>query len=316
MSSNVGSEATVVVTGGAGFIGSHTVELLLQRGYRVRVLDNFSTGHRHNLPNSENLEIFADDIRDHEALRTALRGATACLHLAAQVSVQCSIEAPAESATHNVVGLINVLDAAADQKVPRVVYASSAAVYGDPQQLPLTETAATVPISPYGLDKLVDEQYARLFMRLHPLSTMGLRYFNVYGPRQDPRSPYSGVISKFLDVVARGESPKIYGDGLQTRDFVYVQDIAAANVAALESRETGVLNVASGNAVDLLSVVDTLAALTGRPITPRHYPPRDGDIRDSRADITQLRTRLGMCPQWALADGLRQLLPQPLIAAA
>src|SRR5690242_10747227 len=217
----------VVVTGGAGFIGSHTVEALLATGTEVVVFDNFSTGTMQNLPRAEpGIAIVEGDIRSQEDCARAMAGATHVLHLAAQVSVVASVERPGDSCALNVLGFVNVLDAARRANVCRVVYASSAAVYGVPAVLPLSEDAALAPISPYGLEKCVDEQYAQLFSRLYGIQTLGLRYFNVYGPRQDPRSPYAGVIAKFCAAVNSRAALSVFGDGLQTRDFVFVKDIA------------------------------------------------------------------------------------------
>ncbi len=233
----------VLVTGGAGFIGSHSVEALLDAGAEVTVLDNFSAGRRANLPEHGKLRIVEGDIRDAPSVQRAMTGVDHILHLAAQVSVRASVEAPALSASHNVAGFLNIADAARRPGVLRLVYASSAAVYGAPRVLPLDEGSACEPLSPYGLEKLVNDQYAALFGRLYGTSMLGLRYFNVYGPRQDPASPYAGVISRFASRLASNEPLSVFGDGQQTRDFIFVKDVARANVAALRSKCNGVLNV-------------------------------------------------------------------------
>ena len=219
----------VLVTGGAGFIGSHTVEGLLEADARVRVLDNLSTGKRSNLPPHKHLDIQVGDIRNPNDVAMAMQGITHVLHLAAQVSVQASVESPPTSCSQNILGFVNVLHAARQQKVKRFVYASSAAVYGIPESVPLAENAELKPISPYGLEKYVNEQYATLFHSLYGFPSLGLRYFNVFGPRQDPKSPYAGVISKFIERISEQRPLTVFGDGLQTRDFIFVKDIARAN---------------------------------------------------------------------------------------
>lgn len=297
----------VLVTGGAGFIGSHSVDRLLESGARVRVLDNFSSGHRENLNAHPALEIVAGDIRDRAAVDAALDGISHVLHLAAQVSVVASVEEPVDSAATNVGGFLNVLDGARRHSVTRVVYASSAAVYGVPATLPLDETSHTAPISPYGLEKSINDQYGRLYRELYGMSTLGLRYFNVFGPRQDPSSPYSGVISIFARRLGQGQGITVFGDGLQTRDFIYVGDVARANVAALQSGAAGVCNVATGRTVTLLQLVETLAAVAGVAPQVSHGESRVGDIRDSAADNARLRTELGVDAFTSLHDGLARL---------
>lgn len=271
----------VLVTGGAGFIGSHTVEALLGAGADVVVLDNLSSGRRENLPEDSRLKLVQGDTRERSAVAAAMKGCTHALNLAAQVSVRLSIEDPPTSAQHNVLGFVNVLDCARHEKLERVVYASSASVYGDPVELPLTEESTPVPLSPYGLDKLVNEQQAALFGRLFGTSTVGLRYFNAYGPRQDPASPYAGVISRFAGRIRANEPLTVFGDGKQTRDFIFVKDIARVNVAALQSRETGICNVGTGRSVTLLELIDELGRCIGQKPQVRHDEPMVGDIRHS-----------------------------------
>jgi UDP-glucose 4-epimerase len=298
---------TILVTGGAGFIGSHTVETLLKAGHRVRVLDNFSSAKRQNLPYDGNLEIFRGDIRDVGAVAVAMHGADRVLHLAAQVSVQASVDHPTESSAINVGGFLNVLDAARHAGVRRFVYASSAAVYGVPQSLPLSESSSVLPLSPYGLEKAVNDQYAALYRDLYGGSSMGLRYFNIYGPRQDPKSPYAGVISKFFDLIRERKPLAVFGDGRQTRDFVYVKDVAEANRRALFSERNGVCNVATGNSVTLLDLIDALKHCVGRDLEVAFRPARTGDIEHSATLVDTLAEMLEFVPQTDLLAGLRAL---------
>jgi UDP-glucose 4-epimerase len=297
----------VLVTGGAGFIGSHSVEALLDKGARVTVLDNLSTGKRANVPKNEQVESIEGDIRDAAIVRRAMQGVTHVLHLAAQVSVRASLEDPAHSASHNIAGFLNVADAARNAGV-RLVYASSAAVYGAPETLPLDEDAPCRPTSPYGLEKWIDDQYAALYRDLYGTSMLGMRYFNVYGPRQDPASPYAGVISRFAACIASDAPLSVFGDGHQTRDFVYVGDVARANVAALESSYQGVLNVGTGTSVSLLQLIEALGRCAGRTPQVRFDPPVAGDIRDSAMRPQRMREILGFVPATALVDGLAPLL--------
>jgi UDP-glucose 4-epimerase len=299
----------VLVTGGAGFIGSHAVEALLAIGARVVVLDNFSNGRRTNLPGAhERLTVIEGDIRDLAAVRAAVLGATHVLHLAAQVSVPASIADPLESCRQNVLGFVTMLEAARGAGARRVVFASSAAVYGMPRNLPLTEESPLAPISPYGLEKSIDEQYGRLYAELYGFSTLGLRFFNVYGPRQDPNSPYSGVISKWRGALAAGTPVRIFGDGLQTRDFVYVGDVAQVIARALAAPDSGVCNVGTGTSVTLLDMLAALERAAGRAADRCNEPPAAGDIRYSATDVGRLRERIGFVPATGLESGLRALL--------
>lgn len=299
----------VLVTGGAGFIGSHSVDALLAQGARVRVLDNLSTGSLDNLRHvRERIELIEGDIRDPICVAAALQDITHVLHLAALVSVPASIEAPVHSHSINSLGFIQVLDAARRAGVARMVYASSAAVYGVPAQLPLDDASPVAPMSPYGLEKLVNDQYAALYGELYGLSSLGLRFFNVYGPRQDPGSSYSGVISKFADWAMRGQDFSVYGDGLQTRDFICVTDIARCNVAALMSTARGVVNLATGTSVTMLQLAQAFEAVVERPIGVRHLPPRTGDIVHSAVTPKRMREELGVRDTVSLQDGLRQLV--------
>lgn len=299
----------VLVTGGAGFIGSHSVEALLEMGARVRVLDDLSTGSRNNLPEHHAaLEFVRGDVRDGVCVARCMHGITHVLHLAAQVSVPVSIQEPVSSNSINVAGYLNVLDAARLAGVKRIVHASSAAVYGVPVALPLTEDSQVAPMSPYGLEKLVMDQYAQLFSGLYGISTMGLRYFNVYGPRQDPRSPYSGVISKFAAWAIQDCPFTVFGDGLQTRDFIYVKDVARVNVAALQSDEHGAINIATGHSVTLLEMAQMFAASVGHPVEVQHECARDGDVPHSSVTPLRMQTELGVSDTVALKDGLSGLM--------
>ncbi|MDP3135233.1 MAG: SDR family NAD(P)-dependent oxidoreductase [Burkholderiaceae bacterium] len=301
----------VLITGGAGFIGSHTAQALLARGTKVRVLDNLSNGRRDNLPADAladgRVQLIEGDVRDAAAVDAAVPGCQAVLHLAAQVSVQSSIAEPVASAGHNVLGFLNVLDAVRRLGVPRMVYASSAAVYGVPQVLPLHEGVAPAPLSPYGLEKYFNDQYAALYRELYGVSSLGMRYFNVYGPRQDPRSPYAGVISKFADAIEGGGVLRIFGDGLQTRDFVYVGDVAQANARALAGTATGVLNVGTGRSVTLIELTRAMFEAFGREAPVHHEPPAQGDIRDSAMQPAALQKDLGFKPSTSLVEGLKAL---------
>ena len=301
----------ILITGGAGFIGSHTAEALLTRGSQVRILDNFSSGQHANLSAaalaSGQLRVMRGDVRDVGAVDEAVQGMDAVLHLAAQVSVQRSVAEPVASAGHNITGFLHVMDAVRRHKVPRLVYASSAAVYGIPTHLPLSESAATQPLSPYGLEKLVNDHYAELFRTLYNVSSVGMRYFNVYGPRQDPTSPYAGVISKFAHGLQTGTPLRIFGDGSQTRDFVYVGDVAQANVRALEARVQGVLNVGTGSTVSLLALIDSMAQAFDAMPKVRHEPAAAGDIAHSATTTTRLAQALDWQSSTALVDGLGAL---------
>ncbi|MGH8462189.1 MAG: NAD-dependent epimerase/dehydratase family protein [Stenotrophobium sp.] len=298
----------ILVIGGAGFIGSHVVEALLGKGWAVRVFDDLSTGKLQNLPlNHPDLELRIGNILDHASLRDAMRDIHRCIHLAAQVSAARSVEEPRESALCNVLGFINVLEGARHLQMKRLVYASSAAVYGDCPNLPLAEEETPQPVNPYGLEKHVDELYADLYFRQYGLRALGLRFFNVYGPRQDPSSPYSGVISKFLDCLNTKHAPRVYGDGGQTRDFIHVGDVAQACLVALESDYCGVCNVATGQRVDLLRMVDILSSAMDVAVTPEFAPARAGDIRHSCGSTERLQRQLRHTPKIGLEVGLTAL---------
>ena len=301
----------ILITGGAGFIGSYTAHQLLARGCQVNVLDNLSSGRTSNLGpealRGGRIRFIEGDVRDPAGLQAALDGCDAVLHLAAQVSVQRSISDPLGSAGNNVVGFLNVLEAVRLQRVSRLVYASSAAVFGAPDRLPVNEESETRPVSPYGLEKLVNEQYARMYGALYGVSSLGMRYFNVYGPLQDPDSPYAGVISKFAAAMDRDAELTVFGDGLQTRDFIYVGDVAQANVRALAATCVGVLNVATGSSTSLLQLIETMGCAFGRPAQVRHVPATVGDILHSATTANLARTALDWIPGTPLAAGLQAL---------
>lgn len=298
----------VLVTGGAGFIGSHSVEALLAEGNEVTVLDNLSSGKFANLPQSMHLKFIQGDIRDAHTVERAMRGVTHVLHLAAQVSVAASIADPVSSFMQNAQGFLNVLDAVRRHNVERMVYASSAAVYGTPLKLPLDESVVTAPLSPYGLEKSVNDQYAALYQQLYGVATIGMRYFNVYGPRQDPSSAYAGVISRFAAAITNRQALTVFGDGYQTRDFIFVKDVAAINVRALQSDAVGVCNIATGHSVTLLELIATLGHCAKSDPQVTHAPAAVGDIRYSAADPSRMRAWFGQMELTTLTSGLQQLI--------
>ena len=305
---------TVVVTGGAGFIGSHLVDRLLAEGARVRVVDDLSTGQVENLgeaSRSSRFEMIEADIQDESAMARAVKGATAVFHEAAQGSVPRSVSDPMRSHRINSTGTLTVLLAAREAGVSRVVYASSSSVYGDTPELPKVETMLPQPLSPYATAKITGEYYVRVFAHLYGMKTLSLRYFNVFGPRQDPSSQYSAVIPKFIDALGRGARPVVYGDGGQSRDFTYISDVVEANLAALEAPDQALgqaLNVAAGRRVTLLELLDMLSRLTGRESTPEFEPKRAGDVRHSQADSSRAEELLGWQAVVEMEEGLRRTL--------
>ncbi|HAF43925.1 MAG TPA: hypothetical protein DCK83_03030 [Gallionellaceae bacterium] len=302
----------VLVTGGAGFIGSHSVDAILAHGAHVTVFDSFITGKRENLPQHANLQVVEGDIRDQAAVDKVLQGITHVLHLAAQVSVPASVIDPLGSSQNNIDGFLNVLDGARRAGVKRFVYASSAAVYGAPEQVPLNESSPVMPLSPYGLEKYINDQYAALFRSLYNLSSLGMRYFNAYGPRQDPKSPYAGVISRFAAALANDENMRVFGDGGQTRDYIFVKDVAQLNLRALLSDGVGVCNIGTGYSVTLLELIATLAECAGREAKIRHEAPAQGDIRHSSVTPERMHQLLSPPAMTSLSEGLRQLLASPV----
>lgn len=300
--------AKYLVTGGAGFIGSHLTEELLRRGESVRIADDFSTGRRENVPAGTACELVEGDLADGEVARRAVAGCDFVLHQAAIPSVPRSVKDPARSHRANVDATLQVLIAARDAGVRRVVYAGSSSVYGDTAVLPKREDMRPHPLSPYALQKLVAEQYCQLFTRLYGLETVTTRYFNVYGPRQQPGSPYSGVISLFVEALSEGRAPTIHGDGKQTRDFTFVSDVVAAVLRCCEAPGVAgeVINVAGGGRISLLELVRTLQIVLQKDVEPVFGPPREGDVRDSQADIFKARQLLGFEPRVNLEEGLRR----------
>lgn len=303
--------STYVVTGGAGFIGSALVRALSQGGARVRVIDNLLTGRAENLEEIRNrIEWERADIRDAAAVHNAIRGANFVFHLAAIPSVPRSISDPVPSHEVNIDGTFNVLRACAEAKVQRVVYAASSSAYGDTEALPKTESMLPRPKSPYAVQKLVGEHYASVFYSCFGLDTVALRFFNVYGERQDPSSAYSGVLSLFMKALIERVPPTIFGDGEQTRDFTYVEDVAALCIkAAMAPGVAGKMyNAGNGNRYSLNYVWDLLQKVEGIRLRANYAPPRAGDVRDSQADTTAARRDLGHDPQYTLEEGLRRTL--------
>ena len=296
-----------LVTGGAGFIGSHLVDMLVSAGCKVAVLDNLSSGNYANLKHLEGqFAFYQDDIRNAQAINAAAEGCEVIFHLAAIVSVPQTVENPVESAAVNDTGTLLVLDAARRNKAKRVVFSSSCAVYGDDRRLPKQEDMDPKPQSPYAVQKLAAEYYAKVYHRLYGLETAVLRYFNVYGPRQDPSSPYSGVISIFMTKALHNEPAVIYGDGNQSRDFVYVQDVVRANLLAATAKGVAgqVMNIGTGSAVAITQLWKTVCALSGQNLEPQYAPERPGDIIESVAGIGSAKALLGFEPEISFEKGL------------
>ena len=300
----------VLVTGGAGFIGSHLTERLLAAGHQVRVLDNLSTGKRDNLPTHAALQFIEGDIRDAGCVGPAVAGCDAIVHLAAVASVQASVDDPAGTHATNFLGTLNLLEAARRSGVRRFLYASSAAVYGDTAELPVREDSVLQPLSPYAADKLAGEHYLFFYGHKYGLKGTAFRFFNIYGPRQDPSSPYSGVISIFVDRARTAQPVTIFGDGQQTRDFVFVADLVEILFGSLSDERTAgvVMNVGRGVECSLLEMLGDLEQLYSRSIERRHVDPRVGDIKNSRADVSRLKRLRGSVPQTTIRIGLARLL--------
>ena len=299
----------VLVTGGAGFIGSNLVRALLARGDDVRVLDNFSTGNRANLAGlADDVELVEGELRSYERVHNAVRGVEVVFHLGALGSVPRSVQDPLTSGAVNVEGTLNVLLAARDEGVRRVVFASSSSIYGDQPELPLRETMAPDPISPYGVAKLAAERYCVSFTRVYPFETVVLRYFNVFGPRQDPRSQYAAVVPLFVTAIAAGEPVTIFDDGEQSRDFTYIDNVVAANLLAADAAGASgrIFNVSSGAPASVNELAETIGRLLDKPVERRYLPPRQGDLRNSWADVSEAREALGFAPSVSLEDGLRR----------
>ena len=301
-----------VVTGGAGFIGSHIADALTRNGLRVRVIDDLSTGHRENLEEiTGDVEFTEGSVADEQLLKKVLAGAELVFHEAAIPSVPRSVEHPRQSHVASVDGTFSLLLAARDQKVRRVVYAASSSAYGDQPTLPKIETMLPDPLSPYAVAKLVGEYYCQVFARVYGLETISLRYFNVFGPRQDPGSQYSGVVSRFISVLLNNQQPVIYGDGEQSRDFTYIDNVIDANLrAASVTRGFGsVVNVANGQRITLNQLLEELKAIVGKPeVKADYHEARVGDVRHSLADISRARELLGYQPLVSLREGLQRTI--------
>ena len=297
-----------LITGGAGFIGSNTVDELVRRRHTVVVLDDLSSGKLENLSAVQGkVELLRHSVTDLEKLREACRGVDYVLHLAARTSVPRSVMNPVETNDVNVDGTLNVLVAARDAKVKRVVFAGSSSVYGETPVLPKHEEMPPAPISPYGVSKLAAEIYGQVFRRCYGLEFVSLRYFNVFGPRQDPGSPYSGVLSLFNAAVLDGTQPNVFGDGEQSRDFTYVGNVVQANLLACEAKGAAglAINIGTGSRYTLNQTLALLEKITGRPAKAKYAPPREGDIRDSQADISRARDVLAYNPRIGFEEGLK-----------
>jgi len=302
----------VLVTGGAGFIGSHLATALRARGARVRVIDNLATGYRENLAEIDgDIDFVNGSITDAEALKRALQDVEVVFHEAAIPSVPRSIKSPVETHESSVNGTFSLLLAARAQKVRRVVYAASSSAYGDQEESPKRESMRPDPLSPYAVAKLVGEYYCQVFTRCYGLETVSLRYFNVFGPRQDPGSEYSGVISRFVRALHLGECPVIYGDGEQSRDFTYISNVVDANLRAAESTAAigKTINIGNGKSVTINRLLDALKQLSGKQhVTAEYRAPRSGDVLHSLADLSSAESLLGYVPQVGLEEGLRLTL--------
>ncbi len=313
-----GRSGRILVTGGAGFIGSHLVAALLERGEAVTVLDDFSSGHERNLEGlSGDLEVVRGDVAEERDVQRALKNVRAVLHEAALVSVVQSVEEPLHCERSNSWGTLLLLEAARRAGVRKLVLAASAAAYGERPQMPCREEAPVDPRSPYAATKLAAEHHLRCYAALHGMHTLSLRYFNVYGPRQDPASPYAAVVPRFVERLLAGTPPVLYGDGGQSRDFVFVGDVVRANLLALESDALRgqVVNVASGRETTVLELLDALYAIVGRRIEPRREPPRPGDVRRSWAATEAAERLLGFRARVGLEEGLRQVVEWARCAA-
>jgi nucleoside-diphosphate-sugar epimerase len=300
--------ARSLVTGGAGFIGSNLVRALIERGDDVRVLDNFSTGNRANLEGLE-VDIVEGELRSYERVHNAVRGTEVVYHLGALGSVPRSVQDPLTSSAVNIEGTLNVLLAARDEGVRRVVFSSSASIYGSSRQMPTSEDWTPDPVSPYGVAKLAAERYCVSFSRVYEsFESVVLRYFNVFGPRQSPFSQYAAAVPLFITRIAAGEPIDVYGDGEQSRDFTFVGNVVAATILAGEAEGANgeIFNVAAGSPASVNHVAETIAQIVGKPVRRRELPPRAGDLRDSWADLAKAKRILGYAPEIALEDGLRR----------
>ena len=300
--------ARYLVTGGAGFIGSHIVDRLRARGDEVRILDDFSSGKRENIPQGS--EVVDGSVADLATAQRAVAGCDYVIHQAAIPSVPRSVKDPVSSNRANVEGTLNMLVAARDAGARRLVFAGSSSVYGESAVLPKREDMRPAPLSPYALQKLIGEQYCQMFTRLYGLETVTTRYFNVFGPRQQPGSPYSGVISLFIEALAQGKTPMVHGDGRQTRDFTFVADVVTGVLKACEAPGAAgeVINVAAGGRVSLLELIRNIQMVLKTDVEPVFGPVREGDVRDSQADIAKARQLLGFTPSVPFDEGLRETI--------
>ncbi len=303
--------AKYLVTGGAGFIGSHIVERLVRDGESVRVLDNFATGKRANLaPFGQKVELVEGDLRKPADCARACAGVEIIFHEGAVPSVPVSVEDPATSHQANIDGTFNILLAARDARCRRLIYAASSSAYGDQPELPKRETARPEPLSPYAVNKLVGEYYLSVFNKCYGLETLSLRYFNVFGPRQDPKSQYAAAIPAFVTAIIHNQPPMIYGDGEQTRDFTYIDNVVHANLLAAKAPKVAgeVVNVACGERVSVNQIIGEINKLLGKNVAPNYVPERAGDVKHSLADITLARQVIGFEPLINFADGLRRAI--------
>ena len=299
-----------LVTGGAGFIGSHLVERLVNDGRRVRVLDNFLTGKRENLaPFSNQIYLVEGDMADPAVCQRACQGVRVILHEAALPSVPKSVADPVASHRSNVQGTFNMLVAARDAKVERFIYAGSSSAYGESETLPKVESMTPSPLSPYAVQKLTGEYYCTAFARCYGMSTLTIRYFNVFGPRQDPKSQYAAAIPAFITAIAEDRAPTVYGDGEQTRDFTYIDNVIEANLLAVKTSTRGeVINVACGESISINAIIQAINAELGKNIRPNYVAPRPGDIKHSWADVRLADKVIGFRPNVPFRDGLRRAI--------
>jgi nucleoside-diphosphate-sugar epimerase len=304
--------AHFLITGGAGFIGSHLAEKLNESGHKITILDNLSSGHRRNIESllGPNVQFVEGDIRDRDLVYRLMADCDGAFHLAALVSVPQSISHPDDSFTINLQGTLNLFEASRGQKQQKIVFASSAAIYGDVQQQPIKEECRDIPLSPYGLHKWMCEEQAKLYFQLYAVRSVGLRFFNVFGPRQDPSSPYSGVISIFIDRILKRQPATIYGDSTQNRDFVYVGDVVQALIKSMNctNSEFKAYNVGQGSSITVSSLWETLCGIAEVELVPNHGPARSGEIHTSLADISAIGRDLGYKPETNLEEGLKRVL--------
>lgn len=309
------SGKNILVTGGCGFIGSNLAERLSKEGNNVKIADNLVSGKMENIKDIK-AQFFNIDVRDFSAINCALGDIDLVFHEASNVFVQKSLEAPAYDAENNIVGTINLLEACRKNDVKRVVYASSCAIYGDPEKIPVRENHPLAPKSPYGISKRTAEEYCNVYYNIYGIETVCLRYFNVYGPRQDPSSSYSGVISIFIKNIISNKPIIVYGDGNQTRDFINVADVVDANILSAVSKKSAgkAINIGTGKETSLNGLIATLKKITGKDVEAVYKDARQGDIRNSVSDISLAKKILGFSPKVSLEDGLKDLLKAGKVA--